>query len=119
MKRTLVALILILSASSGYAISPAVWKSSTTSTSTGAGSVNVLCAETRRGVLHGICTDFGVAAASTTVVNSTFSITTGNMVGPVSTLVADQCKYFDTFLGNGLGYYKPNVATVTYLYDCY
>jgi hypothetical protein len=114
-KRIFMALGILMSVSTVYAMD--IWKSSTTATSvTG---VNMLCTETRRGILHGICTDFGVAAASTTIVNSTFTISGVSWIGPVSTLVADQCKYFDTVVPNGMGYHKPNVATVTILYDCY
>lgn len=80
-----------------------------------------LC-RSKTGILHGVCTNFGVAAASVTVVNSTFTIydPIAKIVGPISTLVADQCKYYDISLSTGgMGYIKPNAALITILYDCY
>ena len=94
-----------------------VWNSSTTATSSN--SVNVLCTETQRGIFHGVCTNFGVAAASMTVVNSTFTTTGVKLIGPISTFVADQCKYYDAAFPSGMGYYKTNTANVTILYQCY
>lgn len=99
-----------------------VWSSSNTETAsvtTALSSVNVLCDQTQYAVLHGICTNFGVAASSVAIVNSTFTYTNVKIIGPVTTLVADQCKYYDTFMGKGLGYHKPNVAGLTILYACY
>ena len=89
------------------------WLASTTSTSTGPASVNKLCDYGQRGIFHGVCTDYGVASASMTIVNSTYTFSGAagvTKVGPISTLVADQCKYFDTVM--------PNAATVTILYQC-
>lgn len=105
----------------GGAHAERIWLSSNTATSTGITntSVNMLCTQTQRGIFHGICTNFGVAAASTTIVNSTWTISGVKAIGAITTLVADQCKYYDTVLGNGMGYYKPNTANVTILYDCY
>ena len=97
-----------------------VWRSSNTATSTGGGfSVLPLCTASQRGIFHGVCTGFGVAASSITIVNSTFTYSGVNVVGPITTLVADQCKYYDTIMPNGMGYHKPNTATVTILYECF
>lgn len=106
----------LLSGSSAYASE--IWLSSTTATSTASTGVNSLCDSGQRGIFHGICTDFGVAAASTTIVNSTWTLTGVTRVGPITTLVADQCKYFDMEMPNALGYNKPNTAIVTILYRC-
>lgn len=92
-----------------------VWRSSSTITNDGA--YQRLCRG--RSVFHGICTDFGVAAASTTIVNSSFTVVGVNQIGPVTTFVVDQCKYYDAQMPNGLGYQKTNVAGVTILYSCY
>lgn len=93
-----------------------IWRSSSTATSES--TVVPLCRS--KGIFHGICTDTGVTAASTTILSSTWSTTATKIVGPITTLVADQCKYYDTvFLSTGMGYLKPNTAAVTILYDCF
>lgn len=117
MKRFLIAPLFLFLSVSVHAVEK-IWKSSTTVTST-VSSVAVLCTATQRGIFHGVCTDFGVAASSITVVNSTWTVTGVKQIGPISTNVADQCKYYDTFFINGLGYSKTNTAGVTVLYDCY
>jgi hypothetical protein len=113
MKRILVALTFLMLSSSVMAID--VWKSSTTATNDGV--YDMLCP--KRAVFHGVCTDFGVAASSVTIFNSSFTVTGVKQIGPISTLVADQCKYYDAEMPNGLGYQKTNVAGITILYSCY
>ena len=115
MKKILFLSGLLLSFLSFPSYSIDVWQSSTTATNDGL--YQKLC--NGRSVLHGICTDFGVAAASTTIVNSSFTFTATGATGPVSTLAADQCKYYDSFFSAGLGYQKLNTAAITILYSCY
>ena len=91
-----------------------VWKSSSTTAATT--NIQMLCPG--RAVFHGICTDFGVASASTTIVNSSWTLS-ADKIGPVTTLVADQCKHYDAHFGKGLSYFKNNTAGVTILYTCY
>ena len=98
-----------------FAVSPQVWKSSNTATNDGN---KMLCGS--RAILHGICTNFGVASSSTTFYNSSWTVTgVSRVVGPVTTLVADQCKYYDTIFPNGLLYQKTNTANVAILYECF
>ena len=96
-----------------------VWKSSTTATADV--TIRPLCST--RGIFHGVCTNFGVASASMTVVASSWSYTTTtghvNGVGNISTLVADQCKYYDIAFPNGMVFYKNNATQVTIMYTCY
>lgn len=94
-----------------------VWKSSNVTVA--ANSLKVLCGEGQRGIFHGQCTDFGVASSSMTIHNSTWTLTATQAAGPISTLVADQCKYYDIFTPNGLSYFKNNTASVTIMYDCF
>jgi hypothetical protein len=118
MKTIFLAVSILFMSSVGHCFE--TWRSSNTATSTGAApSVKALCTETQRGILHGVCTGFGVASSSIEIVNSTFTYTGVKVIGPITTLVADQCKYYDTVLDNWMGYHKPNTATVTILYDCY
>lgn len=115
MKRLILLAGLLFAPVFAFAISPQVWKSSNTSTADG----NKMLCE-KRGVLHGVCTSFGVASSSTTLYNSSWTVVgVQRIAGPISTFVADQCKYYDTTFTNGLLYQKTNTATVTYLYDCY
>lgn len=116
MKRLLTFAVILLSVSVASAYD--VWKSSTPATATTGTEVRMLCPETQRGIFHGVCTSFGVASASMTVVNSTYTLSGVSSIGPISTLVADQCKYYDVMFPKGLGYNKPNTATATILYEC-
>jgi len=93
-----------------------IWRSTNTLTTH---NFVPLCEGTQRGILHGICTSFGVASASMTVYNSTWTVADSQFLGPISTLVADQCKYYDVALPKGLSYRKTNAASVTILYQCY
>ena len=95
-----------------------VWRSSRTVAAKT--TLNVLCGAGERGIFHGVCTDFGVAASSVAVVNSTWTYTAATtLAGPITTLVADQCKYYDITLPGGLSFFKNNAAGITILYDCY
>lgn len=94
-----------------------VWRSSNTSTASN--GIKVLCESGQRGVFHGVCTDFGVAASSMTIHNSTWTLAATRAAGPITTLVADQCKYYDFVTPAGLSYFKNNAAAVTILYDCF
>lgn len=98
-----------------FSMAGEVWKSSNVATSH---NFNALCTGNQRGFLHGICTDFGVASSSMTVYGSSWTTTAPYVIGPVSTFVADQCKYFDVNLGKGLGFQKTNTAVVTIMYEC-
>lgn len=108
-------------AGAAHAVTPSVWRSSNTATNTGVTnlSVTMLCNQNQRGILHGVCTNFGVASASVTIVNSTYTVAGVSKIGPISTLVADQCKYYDTMMPNGMGFFKPNTADISILYHCY
>ena len=114
--RKILAVSILFFASSAYAYD--VWLSSTPVAATASLGVAKLCDAYQRGIFHGICTDYGVAAASTTIVASTYTLTGVRTIGPISTFVADQCKYFDLMTNGGLGYNKPNSAVVTILYQC-
>ena len=97
---------------------PQVWQSSNTATA--ATTLRVLCNQNQKAIFHGVCTSFGVASASMTVVGSTWTYSGATtVVGPISTLVADQCKYYDIVVNRGLSFFKNNAATVTILYQCY
>jgi len=116
MKKILLTLALCMGSGSVFAAD--VWTSSTTVANIA--SLKMLCP--KRALFHGICTNFGVASASTTVIASSWTYTdaTANAgLGPVTTLVADQCKYYDVVFTNGLSYLKPNAANVTMMYQCY
>jgi hypothetical protein len=116
MKKLILALPILMI--SGMAMGMDVWKSSNTAATTT--TLNILCTATQRAVFHGACTDFGVASASYTIVGSTWSYTANTtVVGPVTTLVADQCKYFDIRVNYGMSYFKNNAAGVTFMYECY
>lgn len=113
-----ICLAVFLLAGLGTAHADGVWES--THTATNDGAYTFLCQ--KRAVLHGVCTNFGVAAASTTIVASSFTATAASILAgipSISTLVADQCKYYDTVFVNGMGYQKTNVASVSILYQCY
>lgn len=97
---------------------PQVWTSSNTAAATT--TLRVLCNENQKAIFHGVCTSFGVASASMTVVGSTWTYTNATTVaGPISTLVADQCKYYDIVVNRGMSFFKNNAAAVTILYQCY
>lgn len=88
------------------------------STSTTVALDNVsLCNAGKRGFLHGICTDFAVAASSMTVYNSSWTTSVSKIIGPVGT-TAEGCRYYDTDLPAGILYRKTNAAAVTILYRC-
>lgn len=81
-----------------------------------------LCAGTtsqyKRGFLHGVCTDFAVAASSFTIFNSTWTnANTGKLIGPVETTV-NGCRYYDTDFPSGIAIQKTGTSVITILYRC-
>lgn len=117
MKKLLGLISVLFLSMNGFAVE--VWLSSSPATSTGATGVVPLCSSSQRGVLHGVCTNFGVASSSVTIVNSTYTLTGVSAIGPISTFVADQCKYYDVVMPKGMGYNKPNTTNISILYQCY
>lgn len=115
--KKLILLSLIFSVPAGVFAEYRVWKSSNVTVATN--NVRVLCSGGQRGVFHGVCTDFGVASSSMTIHNSSWTIAGTQAAGPISTLVADQCKYYDIVTPAGLSYFKNNAAAVSILYDCF
>jgi len=115
MKKIILTMALLLGASlSSMAVD--VWRSSNAITTQA--TMQTLCSNTQRGIFHGVCTNFGVAGSSIAILSSA-TFTSGNIVGPITTLVADQCKYYDVAFSSGMYFFKNNAAVVGILYKCY
>lgn len=115
MKKLLIGLFLILSATAGYALE-SVWRSSTTSTADGAGR---LCA--RRGELYRvIVSSAGGDLARTSVWNSTFTPAAAyQSIGPIDASRTTGNFEYRVQFSSGLVYTTTGTATYTFLYDCY
>jgi hypothetical protein len=107
----LVALFLVSRAEAVYDL----WTASNTETTD---SMKVLC--TKRGILHGICSQWPVASSTMTVANSTYTLSNTKFIkfSGLSTSWTE-CIYYDVDFSSGIIYDKYLGGDVTILYKCY
>lgn len=109
-----------------YAVGPAIWKSSNTTTAdtfrricSGNGAIINGSTVTwgNHGVLHSICVNTGTNNGTVTVYDSSVSAT--SPIAAVSTSTGMPCSLFDVGTSSALSYDKTGVANVTITYDCW
>lgn len=112
MKRFLLAGLLILVSSVGFAYE--AYRSSATATTD---TTQVLCGGGKRGYLYSVCTSSAVAGTGLTVYNSSFTTAVQN-TGFISS-GAVGCQEYRAVYTKGIMYSKGGPSNVLIQYDCY
>jgi hypothetical protein len=123
-KKWILVLSLLFLPCLSFAIAPAVWLSSNTTTTD---TTQVLCGQystplatsTLHGWLHEVVISSPAVGGSVTIYNSTFTTTGARSVGPITTLVYPNEYLYDVDFPNGMIYSTTGGAQVQILYQCY
>jgi hypothetical protein len=114
MKKLLLTFALLTLGGMAFAAT-SVWKSSYTAT---ADTAKVLCPNTHKAILHGVCVEradagtFSIYDASSTAVNPIAVLTS-------TAAIAGGCQFYDVIASSGLVYSNSAANPTVILYDCF